>query len=123
MKRQTHTLTITETVEGGITEQEYAVQCPGVTDACRMWRDCAKDAALSFDLDQDEDQQIVHGEEHRLIDDRWMVRTDDCFVRDNDQLDEAAGDLELPAGTYEVDFDSGDDQCHLSLEVLTPSAA
>jgi len=115
MTRPPHTLTITETVEDGITEQEYSVECPGVTDNCRLWRECDQDKELSFDLDEEEVWQTVHGVEHQLIDDRWMVRTEECFVRDNDRLAEAAGDLELPAGTYEVDFDSGDDQCHLSL--------
>ncbi|WBB73253.1 hypothetical protein O7602_26805 [Micromonospora sp. WMMD1128] len=119
MKYPPHILTITETTEGGITEQEYAIECPGVTDHCRMWRDCKQCESLSYDLDEDEDQQIVHGVEHRYMDERWMVRTEDCFVRDNDQLDEAAGDLELPAGVYPVDFDSGDDMCSLSLGRLT----
>lgn len=119
MTRPLHILTITETVEDGVTEQEYAVECPGVTDRCRMWRECEQDKALSDDLDEDEESATVHGVEHRLIDDRWMVRTEDCFIRDNEGLDEAAGDLELPAGTYPVDFDSGEDMCSLSLERVT----
>lgn len=115
----THALTITETTEDGVTEQEYAVECPGVTDLCRMWRDCKQCASLDYDLDEDDDQPIAHGVEHRRIDERWMVRTEECFIRDNDDLGAAAGDLELPAGIYPVDFDSGDDQCSLSLAVLT----
>ncbi|MET8278247.1 hypothetical protein [Micromonospora sp. NPDC005174] len=112
-----HTLTITETVEHGVTEQEYSVECPGVTDRCRMWIECMQDKELDYDLDENEWRHVVHGVEHRRIDDRWMVRTETCFVRDNDGLDEAAGDLELPGGVYPVDFDSGDDQCSLSLFV------
>jgi hypothetical protein len=114
MTGQPHTLVITETTGDSVTERTYAIECPGVTENCRMWRTCDPNEVIG-DHDQLE-PQIVHGVVHRLIEDMWMVPTEGCFVRDNDFLPEAADSLELCPGRYPVDFEAGGG-CDLFLTV------
>ncbi|MEU1761202.1 hypothetical protein [Micromonospora sp. NPDC005652] len=103
-----HILVVTG--EGESHELDYAIECPGVTGRCRMWRDCHWcHARTDGEFDSWESTNVVaHGMTHRYIGDRWMVPTEECFVRDNDDLGAVAGDLGLKPGRYAVDHDSGD---------------
>lgn len=117
---KTHTLIITVTPGADPTEvdhwQEFAVDCPGVTDACRAWQECQvagcpANAGNSNVLWEVSD--VSHGQEHRHINDAWMTATDRCYLLDADELPDVAETLatkpELPPGRYEVvhSFDDG----------------
>lgn len=84
----------------------YEIECPGVTDACRTWvsctpcRDLDKHSATASKLERTGE---AHGAEHRYFDDvGWCTPTEQCFAAANDNLDEAAADLQLDPGRYPV---------------------
>jgi len=124
MTDQPHILIVTETTADGVTEQDYEIECPGVTKACRMWLTCQTCQSLDYDLDDDGKTvaPVVHGVEHQSIEDMWMTPTDNCFVQVNDYLAEAAEPLNLKPGRYPVGFDFGDG-CDLELTVLEIASA
>lgn len=97
-----HTLTITETTEGGVTERSYTVDCPGVTDHCRALRLCEQPGCDLDDLEHDEAE--AHGQHHIWIDDAdgWYVPTTNCYLVDHDLLPDATESLGLPLGQHLV---------------------
>jgi hypothetical protein len=98
--------------EGGYT---YVVECPGVTDACRMWVECGYNHS-DDDLYEDE---TAHGERHQMIGDiGWCVSTDACFIVGNDYLHDAAEGI--APGRWLVDHDYDDGQLD-RLTVLGPA--
>ncbi|WP_431881670.1 hypothetical protein [Micromonospora chalcea] len=118
-----HILVVTG--EGESHELDYAIECPGVTKHCRMWWTCHWCKSLDYDLlnPDAEAEPVAHGMVHRYIDDNWMVPTEQCFLRDNDYLGVAAGDLELRPGRYLVDHDCGDGTELILLLVREPETA
>lgn len=103
-------------VDGEGWDVDYSIECPGVSNACRMWTECdvpecpgrtGQDDTL-YDV-----SDIAHGQPHKYIDDSWMVPTDTCYLIIADELPDAAGYLaskqNLGAGRYQVghDFDEG----------------
>ena len=129
-----HVLVIT----GNPGDRRYTVECPGTTDACQMWRECehptcqprtaenpdgyvdheAWDDALFDDPDR-------HGVEHMPLLSTWCVPSaGQCFVRDNDNLSDAADDLarRLAPGRYPVTFQVEDEE-YLILKLAEPVEA
>jgi hypothetical protein len=89
---------------------DYAVECPGVTDACRRYEDCVPDNAELEHLENAYDDSAVpfaHGVKHIHIDGMWCAATDKCNVRDHDGLGDAVAGR-FPTGRHAVDFDFGD---------------
>lgn len=92
---------------------DYRVECPGVTESCRAWRECGCPESASDDF---WDIAEAHGVEHARIDGVWMVRSDRCFVVTADDMHEAAQDLGLPEGRWPIRFTVEDDGTRLVLE-------
>lgn len=88
----------------------YAVECPGVTDACRRYEDCvAGEAERRFlEAAADNGQPVVaHGARHLMFDGLWCAETQWCNVVGHDSLpDDVAG--RFAPGRHPVDFDFGD---------------
>jgi hypothetical protein len=104
-----HILTITETTTDGITEREYAIECPGITDRCRTYRPCQHPTCNRDDKDE-RTEKTAHGEQHIWLDeavvDGWYIPTNDCYLVDHDNLPDAASGL--PAGRHLVHAYFGD---------------
>lgn len=101
---------------------DYAVECPGVTDACRMYRECTAcsvRAAAGLPPEADEETGMGHGVPHRRIGGLWMTPTDDCYVQTIDGLADAVADLNLSLGRYLIDHDFPGDPNSLLLFALT----
>lgn len=65
---------------------EYAMVCPGVSDACRYWQECTEGEHPTYDEfldgpDAGDDMPVFHGQTHMFIDYDWMTRTDRCIVQ------------------------------------------
>lgn len=111
----THTLIITAYADSTMdepTELDFTVECPGVTDACRMWVEC--DVAGCGSTNAERDHNIVlHGTRHQLISSTWSIPTDTCYLIAADEMPDTADFLatqqELGAGRYLVghDFNEG----------------
>ena len=112
-----HILTITHNAES----HEYdchddctaTLTCPGVTDSCRCWWECATchEVTKSMDddvLDEYDDQRAeageAHGVEHQHIDCMWMTPTDRCITQDLEH-DAFEWISVLSEGAHEVDLD------------------
>jgi hypothetical protein len=114
-----HTLVIEVSgndVDGEGWDVDYSIECPGVTDACRMWVGCDIPDCPGNTGDDDtlyDVSNIAHGKPHKYIDDSWMVPTDTCYLIAADELPDAAEFLAtkdgLVPGRYAVghDFDDG----------------
>lgn len=93
---------------------DVEIECPGVTDACAEWIEC-KVADCPANTGGDDTfydvSDVAHGEQHRYIDDTWMIRTGFCYAENHGH--DAAGQFverhQLGAGRYEVvpEFDDG----------------
>lgn len=87
---------------------QFDLECSGVSDACRAWRECAEDVfPCSADPDQvdiyEELLQLVHGVEHEYYDGRTWVPTEPpaCFAADALDLRDAAREsLDTPVGEH-----------------------
>lgn len=91
---------------------EYEIECPGVTDSCRMWVECDIPRCGSTDAGRDHNI-VLHGKKHQLIGSTWSVPTDTCYLVVADEMCDAADFLatkeRLAAGRYVIghDFDEG----------------
>jgi hypothetical protein len=87
----------------------YIVECPGVTERCQAWKTCTtEECNVDELLAADTSQPVLHGAEHRLIDDDWMVRSEgDCYVASHDHLPDAAPAY-LNPGRYAISWFPGD---------------
>lgn len=85
---------------------EYEVDCPGVTDQCRRWEECAvADCPISAEWDDGDSE--AHGQPHKLIAGMWMTPTEHCYVAVHDGLPDAvAGDF--APGRHDIDWEVGD---------------
>lgn len=120
-----HVIVVTEVpappIEPGA-EREFnlAIECPGVTDACRTWWQCTKcEDALALDVDDsyrnrlDEDSE-AHGVEHRLMPFGWAVRSEECWAQVSDDRMDAIEEVfdrakrPIEPGRYPVVIDDGD---------------
>jgi hypothetical protein len=88
---------------------DYEVECPGVTDACREYRDClandSEQAALVRAMD-DGQPIVAHGKRHLNIEGTWMAETDFCYVQGHDGLPDAV-DGYFPVGRHAIGWDVG----------------
>jgi hypothetical protein len=99
-----HTLTITLGRPDGVTypRRYLAVECPGVDDDCREWRECRRPGC-----DPDDDG-FDHGVEHQHVAGGWSVPEPHCFLRCyGNGLEESAE--ELAPGRYEFTATFNDD--------------
>lgn len=123
-----HILVVRPPIEEGHVPQ-YAVECPGVTDACRMWWECDKPDCPPFSPHTTEEDEAIdngfvqHDREHRLLDGlEWCVPTDRCWFASYDDLEGAVDALALPgSGRYPVRrgaWQAGDDATVLRLELI-----
>lgn len=92
-------------------EFTYDVECPGVTDACREYRDClagdVEVAALHQAWNAGE-PRVAHGKRHLFIDNMWMAETDHCHLQDHDRLPDAV-DGRFEVGWHAIDWDFDED--------------
>lgn len=88
--------------------------CNGVTDACRVWRECARCRAVLGRVDEHGrdlyDDRLyergeAHGAEHQRLDGMWMTPTDECIGSACDEHDAYYLVAELPEGDYPVSLD------------------
>lgn len=105
----THTLIVTPSAARPDDEDGYSyeVDCPGVTDSCRLWEDCG----AGFDEQQvlenrNERHPVAHGKRHSFIDSLWMAETTACYVATHDGLPDAVSGSFAP-GRHAIDFDCG----------------
>lgn len=106
---------------------QYEIDCPGVTDACRMWTVCNVVDCPGRTGDDDtlyDVSNIAHGQPHRYIDDGWMVPTDTCYLIAADEMPDVAADMvakeSIGPGSYRVDHDFDDGR--LSILALVGAA-
>lgn len=91
----------------------YEVECPGVTDACRLWKSCdgadPDHAALEMLAEGSDSDPIAHGVRHREIAGwtGWWAATDDCYVQTHDRLGDAAENYFGP-GRHPIRWEVGD---------------
>jgi hypothetical protein len=110
-----HILVVTVAYEDGdgFVEYDYELLCPGVTNHCRAYLECfgadCNERELQESIDRGDDPVMAHGKAHKYIDLGWCVPTDYCLYAASDQLDDAAGQLGLPTGEWEVDVDYAGD--------------
>lgn len=104
-----HVLTVTGLADDdGVDTREYEIECPGVTDECRLYEECGacKECRASSGAAFDSAESgVLHGVKHLHIDDAWMGATDRCYVASLDCLSETAGYLNLLPGRHPVTFD------------------
>lgn len=126
-----HVLVVGEPLDPDLIPQ-FEVECPGVTDDCRMWAECAVSGCPPFtqgteaeDEAIDEGGYTAHGVEHKRLTVGWCVRTEQCFIRDHDELPDAVNDLfggwdRAALGRYPVRINWSDaqDDTELHLELL-----
>lgn len=105
-----HILVVSGDPEDGL---EYAVECPGVTEACQTWFLC-KECPDSGNQDALDESDIVHGVAHRWYSWGWSTARQVCFVVRHDDLFDAASDLVLDPGRYRIDW-TAEDESGLSL--------
>lgn len=89
---------------------DCTVECPGVTDECREYRDCVADDAERAALvraDDDGLPTVAHGQRHLMIDGMWMAETDFCYVQGHDGLPDEVVDR-FPPGRHPIEHDVGD---------------
>lgn len=89
---------------------DYSVECPGVTDECRMYRDCLAGKAERSALDRaadDGEPLVAHGKRHLKVDGAWMAETDHCYAQGHDGLPDTAVDR-FPVGRHPIEWDTGD---------------
>jgi hypothetical protein len=106
---QPHILIVTGTPTDD--DLSYTVECPGVTDACRAWRECTT-CPRPLPADAEDalwDDREAHGVEHQHLDATWMVPTGECFLATAEDMWDAGRALGLPAGRWPVDFTVEDD--------------
>lgn len=114
-----HVLVVTD---DGERDRDYAVVCPGVTDACRMWVACSPCKPGDGErLDDDEPFGVAHGVEHQNFSWGWSVPSGQCFVRDNEGLYDVAEELALEPGRYPVEHEC-EDESYLVLHLATKGA-
>lgn len=82
------------------------VECPGVTDRCQAWAGCPRQYCDVDDMMSNRLALIAHDVEHRLIADRWMIPTGECYVATHDRLGGAVP--VLPPGRYAISWSVGD---------------
>lgn len=91
-----------------VDEREFQIECPGVTDCCRLWVPC--DCPESADPDRLWDDNVAHDVVHQSIDNEWWgVATDRCLYVDPDTADplpDVASALRAPGG-HEWGLDAG----------------
>lgn len=113
----THVLVVTDGGCGGPGDPctceprclDYAIECPGVTEACRMWQTCVVPGCQANDRNFGWEGGTVHGVDHGLVDDQWMTPTGLCFVQNGFDLPGAGEDVSGGnLGRYLVDHDFGD---------------
>lgn len=111
----THTLIIkfdTDPLGHEPSDVDYSIECPEITDACRMWVECDIPGCGSEDAVRDH-KKVIHGKRHQLIASTWSIPTDTCYLLIADELCDAADflatKLNLGPGRYTVghDFDEG----------------
>jgi hypothetical protein len=106
----THTLIIKAVANPNEVDnwRDFSIECPGVTDACRMWVECDIPNCGSEDAERD-NNVVKHGKRHQLIVSTWSVPTDTCYLMIADELSDVAASMadseKLPPGRYEVDHD------------------
>ena len=89
-------------------ELNYAIECPGVTDACRAWWEC-RETHTEDDLYRMEEEEPIHGVLHQLVAGMWSTPGTECFVQIADSVPEEGEYVSKGApGRYLVDFDFGD---------------
>lgn len=104
--KPTHTLIVT--VDDDDTRY-YDIECPQVTDHCRVWVEARCDEAQHSD-DWDGDtwfdytgETEAHGVEHLHVDGSWSHPEDRCWLMvAPDFLRDPAEELNLPAGRHTV---------------------
>jgi len=110
----THTLVITmhsDCIDMEPTDVDYDIECPGVSDACRMWVEC--DIPNCENDSGHNAGELIHGKRHQYVGDSWSVPTDTCYLAVADEMPDAADYLatkhQLGVGRYVVghDFDEG----------------
>lgn len=88
----------------------YEIECPGVTDACRRYRDCVAGDAERKSLEDAVDNErpaVAHGARHLMFDGTWCAETQHCNVAGHDSLpDDVAG--RFAPGRHPIEFDFGD---------------
>jgi hypothetical protein len=82
---------------------------------CQVWENCGKPECESFDFNSDEafEGVLLHGVEHKMIDDYFMRLTDDCAVLGSDSSIETAREIgrEHGLGSYRVGVDYEGEGC------------
>lgn len=71
---------------------DFFIECPGVTDACRMWVECDIPNCGSTDAERDHNA-VLHGKRHQLVVSTWSVPTDICYLIVADETPDAADSL------------------------------
>ena len=87
------------------------IECPGVTEACRMWVECRTPECPGSNGGDDTlhvVSPIAHGVEHRHFDEGpggyWGIRSDECYALDHGHAagEEFADEHHLGTGRHEV---------------------
>jgi hypothetical protein len=120
---------------------EFAIECPGVTDACRAWLECvekhctarqehAEDCRADCNRhnDSSEDEPVAHGRRHRYIGGAfvgWGTPSDDCYPVTCGQIVEAAYSIRTDwvRGRYPVEHGLDPNGEYLTLKLLDDQPA
>lgn len=105
-----HVLVITGDPTQPSRKWTYTVECPGVTEKCRLYEECEPCNALDGEQAEAlEENQYAHGQDHTWTTVGWGTPTDDCLLQRDEGLWDAGTDLvsdeAIPhPGRYPVHF-------------------
>lgn len=86
----------------------YVIECPGMTEACRVWWECRK-PHTEDDMHRMENEEPIHGEIHQLVAGMWSTPGQHCYLVMHDAVPEEGEYVSNgKPGRYPVDFDFGD---------------
>lgn len=99
-------------------DRTYTITCPGLTPTCEGWEECDQCRFLTdeeLDAVEGAGEGVLHGVEHMHLHFGWATATGECSLhRFPDAWIDSATDLDLPPGTYAINFE-WDETCMLYL--------